>query len=69
MVQLPSWLDSVRICAYSDDDRHLGHVVRIGEGWMAYDATHVNTQGNAFRPIGFFLTVDNAKEAVQRAIA
>src|SRR3954463_1839612 len=61
------WFTSRGVCAYADRDRHLGHIVRAGEGWIAFDATHVNTQGNAFRPLGFFRSMATAKEAVQTA--
>jgi hypothetical protein len=62
-----SWRDSRDVCALSDSDRHLGHIVRAGDGWLAVDATHVNDQGTAFRPLGFFPTLAEAKEAVRAA--
>ena len=62
-----AWHDSSTVCAYSNEDRHLGHIVRTPGGWIAFDATHATTQGNAFRPLGFFRSVENAREAVESA--
>ena len=62
-----SWCNSSQVCAYSDADRHLGHIVRAGEGWIAFDATHAATHGNGFLPLGYFRSVTTAMEAVQLA--
>ncbi len=65
--QTASWRNSSNVCAYANEDRHLGHIVRTGEGWIAFDATHSATEGNAFRPLGFFRKVEQARQAVELA--
>jgi hypothetical protein len=62
-----AWRNSANVCALADSDRHLGHVVREGEGWVAYDGTHAARDGNTFRPLGFFPSIFNAKQAVELA--
>ncbi len=61
------WRDGKDICALSDDDRHLGHVVNDGK-WHAFDAVHHNAEGNGFRHVGAFATVVDAKAAVERSV-
>ncbi|MES1257622.1 MAG: hypothetical protein ABUS51_04295 [Acidobacteriota bacterium] len=58
------WRNSDSICALVDDDRHLGHVLRDGGLWRAFDATHFNEEANGFRPLGSFASMRAAKEAV-----
>ena len=55
------------VCAYTNEDRHLGHILRTGEGWIAFDATHSTAQGTAFRPLGFFRSAEKARQAVESA--
>jgi hypothetical protein len=62
-----AWRDSTNVCAFSDHERHLGHIVRACEGWLAFDATHANEQGSWFRLLGYFPAITMAKEAVQLA--
>jgi len=64
-VGMAVWRDAEDICALSDDDRHLGHVVNEGE-WHAFDAVHPNLGGNG---IGIFATLDDAKAAVERSVS
>jgi hypothetical protein len=64
-----SWRDSKNVCALADGDRHLGHIIRAGDGWIAFDATHMADLSAAFRPLGFFPTMATAKDAVQSATA
>jgi len=66
-VAAASWRDSPQVCVYTDSERHLGHVVRSREGWIAFDGTHTDAFGNTFRPPGFFLSAAAAKEAVESA--
>ena len=68
------WRNSNSVCALADGERHLGHVVRIGTRWHAFDATHFNEEGNSFRPLGKFVSLEAAKSAIEacclrRAIA
>jgi hypothetical protein len=60
-----TWSESKNFCALSDEDRHLGHIVRAGEGWLAFDATHLNEQGSWFLSLGFYPEITVAKEAVE----
>ena len=62
-----AWRNATNVCAFSDNERHLGHIVRAGEGWLAFDATHANEQGSWFRSLGYFPAITMAKEAVQLA--
>ena len=64
----PIWRESVDTCAFADDERHLGHVIRAGKIWIAYDAVHANPTSNGFRVIGTFASVRAAKEAVERSV-
>jgi len=59
------WKDSAEVCALADEERHLGHIIRIGAGWHAFDATHMNDEGNGFRSLGTFAGISAAKAAVE----
>jgi len=61
-----AWRDSDHICALSDGERHIGHVVKIGGRWHAFDATHSNEAGDGFRPLGTFTALNAAKQAVEQ---
>jgi hypothetical protein len=61
-----AWRNSGHICALSDGERHIGHVVKIGGRWHAFDATHSNEAGNGFRSLGTFAALNAAKEAVEQ---
>lgn len=65
MVSPPTWKNSGDVCAYADGERHLGHVVRTGAGWTAFDATHISVCKTAYRALGFFRLLDTAKEVVE----
>ena len=60
------WRTSAHICALSDGERHVGHIVRVGGRWHAYDAMHSNETGDGFRSLGTFIAVDAAKQAVEQ---
>jgi|ERR1019366_3355296 hypothetical protein len=60
----PVWRCSEYICALSDGDRHLGHVVE-DMGWHAYDAIHPAGTEGGFRYLGLFEDVTAAKGAVE----
>jgi hypothetical protein len=61
----PAWRDSEGICALADGERHMGHIVKIGERWYAFDATHFNEESDGFRRLGSFACTSSAKEAVE----
>lgn len=62
-----AWRVSAHICALADGERHMGHVVKIGGRWHAFDATHCNPAGNGFRSLGTFAAVESAQQAVEQA--
>jgi hypothetical protein len=64
----PAWRDSYSICALADSERHLGHAVRVGEYWIAYDAIHFNPANDGFRIIGTFGSIEDAKEAIESSV-
>jgi hypothetical protein len=60
----PAWRDSNSICALADGERHMGHVLKIGGRWHAFDSMHFNEESNGFRSLGSFSSLSAAKEAV-----
>jgi hypothetical protein len=62
------WRDSDTICALADGERHLGHTLKIGGRWHAFDGTHLNAESNGFRFLGTFASVASAKEAIERSL-
>jgi hypothetical protein len=62
------WSESPDVCALSDSERHLGHAIRAGKHWIAYDAIHVNSSNEGFRVIGTFETLAAAKDAIENAV-
>ena len=60
------WRNSDHICALSDGERHVGHIVKIGGRWHAFDAMHSNEKGDGFRSLGTFASVGPAREAVEQ---
>jgi hypothetical protein len=63
------WFDSSAVCALSDTDRHLGHVVFNKRHWEAFDATHLNASRDGFKYLGLYPTAEAAKAAVEASIA
>ena len=63
------WNIGEHTCALSDSERHLGHVFRDGEKWLAYDAVHSNTKGNDFRFLGRYNSALDARRAVEKSLA
>jgi hypothetical protein len=65
---VPAWRNSPGACAWSDSERHLGHIVNVGQDWWAaFDGTHATADFTAFRPLGLFRSVRAAKLAVESA--
>ena len=64
----PGWRESEHICALADSERHLGHAIREGTQWKAFDATHLNSSGDSFRVIGSFETLTAAKRAIEETV-
>jgi hypothetical protein len=65
-LQVAVWTDSETVCCLADEERHLGHIVRAGGNWLAFDATHLNDHGTSFRCLGCCTTITLAKFAVER---
>ena len=63
----PAWRISEHICALSDSERHLGHIVKIGARWHAYDATRSSETGDGFLCLGTFVSMDSAKHAIEQS--
>lgn len=66
--QTAHWRDSRLICCLVDSERHLGHIVKAGDCWIAFDATHSNEDGTGLRSLGCCRDVTAAKRAVQEAL-
>jgi hypothetical protein len=63
-----TWRHSQHICALSDNDRHLGHIVKTRD-WHAYDATRRDETSGGFKYLGEFGDVATAMLAVEDAVA
>jgi hypothetical protein len=61
-----TWRNSDAICALADGERHLGHILKIGDHWHAFDGTRMNAEMNGFRPAGCFVSIAAAKAAVEQ---
>lgn len=61
-----AWRNSDTVCALADRERHLGHILRIGGRWHAFDATHFNDDENGFRFLGTYASLNSAKQAVEQ---
>jgi hypothetical protein len=61
-----AWRNSDSVCALADGERHLGHAIKIGGRWHAFDATHMNPDSNGFRFLGTFASVASAREAIEK---
>lgn len=62
-----SWKNSEYVCAFSDDERHLGHVVKTKQ-WDAYDATRLNETSEGFKYLGAFADLATAMLTVERSV-
>lgn len=62
-----SWKTSEYVCAFSDDERHLGHVIRT-EQWNAFDATRLGEASGGFKYLGSFADLARAMQAVERSV-
>ena len=62
------WYDSATVCALADEERHLGHVLRSGDVWAAYDGTHADEKLGGFLQLGTFSSVTGAKLALEKAL-
>lgn len=65
-VHWAEWIDSDTICCFANGERHLGHVVKADDSWLAFDATHLGESGMSFRLLGCCTTITLAKYAVEQ---
>jgi len=61
-----AWKSSEHICALSDNERHLGHIIKTKD-WHAYDATHSDGTLSGFSYLGQFADRATAMQAVEAA--
>ena len=67
-VSAAKWYVAVEICALADSGRHLGHAVREGSEWLAYDAIHPNATNDGFLFLGSFRTDVDARLAIENSV-
>ncbi len=63
-----TWYVSSEVCALADSERHLGHAVRQGDAWLAFDAMHANRAHDGLSCLGRFPNVIAAKRAIESSI-
>ena len=63
----PQWFVSERVCALSDPERHLAHLVKVGLQWFVFDATHLNQEGTGCVMLGSFVRKRTAMDAAESA--
>lgn len=61
-----TWTDSETVCCLASGERHLGHIVKAGDCWLAFDATHLSERRAGFRLLGCCTTITLAKFAVEQ---
>ena len=62
-----AWRVSPHICALTDGERHVGHIVKIGGRWHAFDAMHSNDAGDGFRALGTYAALESAQRAIEQS--
>ena len=67
-LSLPTWYLGVGVCALADSERHLGHAIREGDIWVAYDAVHPNASHNGFLALGRFQDLSEATQAIESSV-
>jgi DNA-binding NarL/FixJ family response regulator len=67
--QTARWHDLRSVCCLVDAERHLGNVVKAGDHWLAFDATHLNESHTGPCLLGSAPNIAVAKCAVELAIA
>jgi hypothetical protein len=64
-----SWQDAENMAALTNSERHLGHAIREGGGWAAYDATHAAEAGNGCRYLGLYGSLEEARFAIESSVS
>jgi hypothetical protein len=67
-VSPPTWYEAMGVCALADSERHLGHAVRKGRYWLAYDAVHPDASNTGFKRLGRFKNVSEARQAIESSV-
>jgi hypothetical protein len=62
------WYESAGVCALADTERHLGHAIQDEDGWVAYNATHLNGRSDGFLVVGQFESLTVAKLAIEASV-
>jgi SOS-response transcriptional repressor LexA len=62
----PDWRISDHVCVRSDHERHLAHIIKLGDEWLAFDATRYNREGNGFLCLGSFAQREAAMDAADK---
>lgn len=60
-----AWRVSAHMCALADGERHIGHAMKIGGKWQAWDATRGDASGRGFLNLGSFNTLEGAQRAIE----
>ena len=61
------WQESGTVCALTDGERHIGHALRVGGRWHAFDATRSNHDNNGFLSLGTFASIGAAQDAIEQS--
>jgi hypothetical protein len=63
-----TWYVGDGVCALADSERHLGHAVKEGDFWIAYDAVHPNLMHKGFLVLGRFKSILGAIQAIESSL-
>jgi hypothetical protein len=63
-----AWYVGDGFCALADSERHLGHAIKEGDFWTAYDAVHPDPSYNGFLALGHFKSILGAIQAIERSV-
>jgi hypothetical protein len=62
------WFKVAGVCALADSERHLGHAVRKGGAWLAFDTVHANASHDGFLYLGRFKAGVDAQRAIESSV-
>jgi hypothetical protein len=66
--ELPRWLIFPHVSAFCTSVRHLGHIVRHGRQWHAFDTTRPHNDGTFPKIVGTFYNARKARAAVEMSV-
>jgi hypothetical protein len=64
----PEWQIADGVCALCDSERHLAHIVLVGDRWFVFDATHTGETEAGFFFVGSYAEREAAMDAAERKI-